>query len=199
METMTRQQAKEAGLTRYFTGKPCKHGHVAERRMSDGCVVCADLHARAWQAANPDKVKAKSRAYHRKNADIRSEKFRQWREANPEKMKAATAAWREANPVRVKALRDAWKKANYGKVLAYNAKRQAAKLQATPAWADQQKIEEYYITVDGLGMLTGDAYHVDHIVPLQHQRVCGLHVEHNLQILPAFDNRVKSNRHWPGM
>lgn len=36
MKTLTRQQAKDAGLTRYFTGKPCKHGHVAERRIGDG-------------------------------------------------------------------------------------------------------------------------------------------------------------------
>ena len=38
--------------------------------------------------------------------------------------------------------------------------------------------------------------HVDHIVLLQHQLVCGLHVAENLQILPGAFNETKRN-HWP--
>jgi hypothetical protein len=29
-----RDEAKALGLKRFFTGKPCKHGHVAERGLS---------------------------------------------------------------------------------------------------------------------------------------------------------------------
>lgn len=36
LEIVTRQQAQTLGLNRYFTGKPCKHGHVAERRTDTG-------------------------------------------------------------------------------------------------------------------------------------------------------------------
>ena len=35
---ITRADAKALGLKRYFTGKPCKHGHVAERTMNRICV-----------------------------------------------------------------------------------------------------------------------------------------------------------------
>ena len=38
---ISRKQAKSEGKTRYFTGKPCKHGHIAERYTSVGtCVQC---------------------------------------------------------------------------------------------------------------------------------------------------------------
>lgn len=41
MEIITRKQAIERGLKRYFTGKSCKRGHVAERRVvSCECLEC---------------------------------------------------------------------------------------------------------------------------------------------------------------
>src|SRR5689334_5463261 len=40
-QIITRAEAKAASLPRYFTGKPCKHGHVAERYTSIKiCVSC---------------------------------------------------------------------------------------------------------------------------------------------------------------
>jgi len=41
MQIISRAEAKAKGLKRYFTGKPCKHGHVAERQVYNAtCVVC---------------------------------------------------------------------------------------------------------------------------------------------------------------
>lgn len=38
---VSRDDAKAAGLKRYFTGEPCRNGHVAERLVSAGkCVDC---------------------------------------------------------------------------------------------------------------------------------------------------------------
>lgn len=40
MNPSTRKEARAAGLKRFYTGKPCLQGHVAERYLSGGCVVC---------------------------------------------------------------------------------------------------------------------------------------------------------------
>lgn len=39
--TSNRRSAAAAGLRHYYTGKPCKHGHLAQRRTTDGqCTEC---------------------------------------------------------------------------------------------------------------------------------------------------------------
>jgi 5-methylcytosine-specific restriction endonuclease McrA len=42
-EIISRQEARARGLWRYFTGKPCKYGHIAQRRVSNkecyGCIL----------------------------------------------------------------------------------------------------------------------------------------------------------------
>lgn len=43
MKIVKRKQAIIGGSSRYFTGKPCGRGHLAERYTSNGgCVVCVD-------------------------------------------------------------------------------------------------------------------------------------------------------------
>lgn len=74
------------------------------------------------------------------------------------------------------------------------AKRRAAELHATPEWADREAIKEIYRQAAQMTRETGVRMHVDHIVPLRGRTVSGLHVESNLQILPARENIRKSNR-----
>jgi len=41
MEVITRKQAREQKLSRYYTGKPCVHGHLSERWTCSGvCIAC---------------------------------------------------------------------------------------------------------------------------------------------------------------
>lgn len=73
---------------------------------------------------------------------------------------------------------------------AIKAKRRAAKLQATPRWANEVAIREIYAACP-------ENCEVDHILPLQGQTVCGLHVENNLQYLSVPENRKKGNKLLP--
>jgi hypothetical protein len=98
-----------------------------------------------------------------------------------------------------KAYHKAYLAANRGAYNARNAKRRAAKLQATPIWADHKAIKELYLEAAFLTKVIGEPYHVDHIVPLQSAIVCGLHWEANLRVIEGAKNNSKGNRHWPNM
>lgn len=86
-----------------------------------------------------------------------------------------------------KYLRD-WKLLNPGAHAAHGACRRAAQKQATPGWVDQAALLAIYEQA----ALSGK--HVDHIIPLQHPDVCGLHVPWNLQLLTPTENMSKSNK-----
>lgn len=64
--------------------------------------------------------------------------------------------------------------------------REIAEIRQRPKWADTQKIREIYVN-------RPDGFHVDHIIPLRGKTVSGLHVETNLQYLPAIENMKKHN------
>ena len=91
-----------------------------------------------------------------------------------------------------------WRTLNKGKTRLYSANYRAAKLQATPEWlSDIQKkeIEYMYSLAKDCEALSGNQYHVDHIIPLQGKGICGLHVPWNLQVLPAEQNLKKHNNY----
>ena len=75
--------------------------------------------------------------------------------------------------------------------------RRAQKLLATPKWLTQTQLDEMvqlYKLREQLSSEKGIMYHVDHIIPLINEDVCGLHVPWNLQVIPAVDNMKKGNR-----
>jgi hypothetical protein len=177
-----------------------------------------------WLARNSDKNAARCKAYYAKNAEAQRVRAKTWRQSNAETHKQATIKWRLENAERYAAMkkqwRDSnaehcaeyrkgkyeaetarektwcreWRRNNKDKVTAALAARTAAKLRATPPWADMAKIAEIYAAAARLTAETGIPHDVDHIYPLRSKWCCGLHVENNLQILTATENRSKSNR-----
>jgi hypothetical protein len=108
MQIITRQEAKEKGLSRYFTGKPCKHGHMSERTVcNSGCVECKNV----WKKENPDwvinwrqKNRPKIKSYNQKKCrkqydrDYHREYYRKRRnKLTPDELEALKARQREAN------------------------------------------------------------------------------------------------------
>lgn len=68
----------------------------------------------------------------------------------------------------------------------------------TPPWARRGVITAFYRTARIRTLATGVQHSVDHIVPLHHPLVCGLHVEHNLRVVQLLVNMQRSNvTTWP--
>jgi hypothetical protein len=89
----SRKSARAAGRPFYFTGKPCKHGHVVERYAHNAeCVVCSRLRAARW------KKTAKGRAYqaeYRRIPEIlerRRKYMKEWRNKRRAQQRAERAA-----------------------------------------------------------------------------------------------------------
>lgn len=77
-------------------------------------------------------------------------------------------------------------------VLQFEAWKRRNRVQrAIPAWANKSAIAAIYEQATRLTKETGIPHQVDHIIPIQGKNVCGLHVEHNLQILTKTLNLKK--------
>jgi len=81
-----------------------------------------------------------------------------------------------------------------GRWISYVRARQKKIKQATPNWVNKNILAEIYIKAQELTVATNIKHEVDHIIPISHPLVCGLHVPANLQILTKLDNRNKTNK-----
>jgi 5-methylcytosine-specific restriction endonuclease McrA len=184
----TRAEAKETGSKYYFTGQPCKHGHIAARKTKGACLECLKVE---WQEG------AVSRADYFADYN-QSEAGKEAKIKYYERNRDAVIARANARPPEEKrASRNVWKANNPVQVLADNKVRRRKHREATPPWitrrqkADMRALYQIAITMT---QTTGEQYVVDHIVPLRSHEVCGLHVPWNLRVITQEENLKKSNK-----
>lgn len=137
------------------------------------------------------KVNASNVAIYRSNPEPAKERSRNHRSANKVAWKEYDKTYYQINKPAIQEYKSQWAKANAADVNRRNAARRAVCSKATPAWANKSDIADAYAEARHMQM------HVDHIVPLNHPLVCGLHVWDNLQLLTPIENLRKSNRFDP--
>lgn len=65
---VARQAALLAGESKYFTGKPCKHGHITFRYTATaGCIVCCSARTVASRRKHIERSRATDRARYAKD------------------------------------------------------------------------------------------------------------------------------------
>lgn len=175
---ITKKQAKLTGKTTYFTGQPCKNGHIASRwTASSACVICERNNSPFNQCCN-------KYAPFRSTIEYKKEKDKKYAKDNAEKIREKVRLYQQNNKEKYLAYQNA-----------YQSIRRVLKRKAQPEWIDISNMKEIYKDMRNRNKQAGRiAYHVDHIVPLQGENVCGLHVPWNLQIITAEENLAKSNK-----
>lgn len=184
----TRKEAQAIGAKYYFTGEPCKHGHVAPRKTKGACVECLKVE---WQQST--EKRAEYFKQYNQREDVKDNKH-EWYQNNKEKV-IATAQIRPAEQLR--AYRNAWKENNKVQIRADTKARRRKHREATPKWltrAQKSQIRQIYQIAITMSQTTGEQYVVDHIIPLRSDEVCGLHVPWNLRVITQEENLRKSNK-----
>lgn len=132
--------------------------------------------AKEWYQNNKSKKRAYDLIYNAKNRKKKNQQSLDWVKANTQKRSEIQKASYQKHKARA---------------FANAAARRARIMKACPTWlSTEQKAEIVQIYRNRpLGC------HVDHIVPLKGENVCGLHVPWNLQYLEASENFRKKNRY----
>ena len=184
----TRAEATAIGATHYFTGKPCKHGHIAPRKTKGACIVCIEIE---WKAANEKRADYFA-AYNKSDAGHKAKK----KYYSENKELVVTKALSRSNEQRQQ-YRQSWKDKHPDEVRANNKHRRDKHKQATTKWLSKQQkkdIKQKYVDAMVVTRITGKQHVVDHIVPLRGENVCGLHVAWNLRVITQKENLAKSNK-----
>ena len=149
------------------------------------CIICnTEFVTRTSRSICCSNLKCKQKRNNQVNAQYKQD----WAVKNKEKTDLVKKRWLENNPEKRKQSSSEYMKRNKEYYVEYASLRKRCCKQATPKWADLQSIKDVYLEATYMQM------QVDHIIPLQHPLVCGLHVWNNLQLLSKIDNCKKSNK-----
>lgn len=99
MNIISKADAKSLGLTRYFSGKPCRHGHIDERSVANGdCISCARNTSKRMYNNNRKKYLNKAKDFYIENRGSKLEYARQYRTENRDQISETKRLIHQRNP-----------------------------------------------------------------------------------------------------
>lgn len=191
MKNCTRCQ-RRLSLGNFYPKKGSRDGLTGE------CKACHAEKSASYRKAKASDIAIQRAVFRSNNREALAAATRKYQSERREETRVRNRAYYYADIERHQKRMALWHRANREELRPYYAeksrRRFATRLKATPSWADPEEILAIYEKCRDISLETGIKHHVDHIVPLVHPLVCGLHVHWNLQILTAYDNLSKSNK-----
>lgn len=215
----SRPEAKAINSDKYYTGKPCKHGHKSIRMAIDGrCLGCRARRSLMMTREEKAEAAEKSKKYHADNREIVLQKMRArnaiYYQKNKDRIKAQTLKYQAENSTSRTEYKKAWSKRKAKTDPAFKMTLVARRMLQRALGLSGQK--KYKSTFDHLGYTSQDlvyrlesqfsegmawsnygCWHIDHIMPLSVMAKSGirdpaaLNALDNLRPLWAADNMSK--------
>lgn len=173
--------------------RPCTK-QAGQKYYSENLEISKERRA-AYKKSNPEKFKEWNRQQHaRRDREAENARKKAFKEADPQRWSEyQRKSWYKNHEKNLERKR-AYRKQKPELQLVYVRNRQTRQKNAMPVWANVENIKAVYRQCAWVTTVTGVKHHVDHYYPLKSDLVCGLHVEQNLRIIPAFDNLSKGNK-----
>lgn len=185
------------GIKKDFTEFNKGHIYKGKQYLRSMCKSCHTQDSKLWQSNNKERHVKNCKDYKKNNPEKEKERAAKWNKDNAERAAKTSKAWRENNKEYHQKLIDEWRANHPENMRGQTLRRRKAAKQATPSWVNKQQLKAICKEAIELEKLDGIPRQIDHVIPLQHEFVCGLNIPANLQILTAHENLSKSNKFTP--
>lgn len=171
---------------------PCSVEGCERPKLQKG--FCAS-HYHRWRRHGDPLAGNASRKY---TKEERKEYKRLWYEKNREKLLIKARERSITHRTDHNGYKKKWKKNHPAQVRAATIARKRNLKESTPPWvteAQWDQMNEIYAAARRMTEITGEPYHVDHIVPLAaRENVRGLHVPWNLRVMKGEENMKRTRK-----